>query len=82
MTPRASSTITALATASPEWCVMLTRTSIPAESPNSLTKGAPEGAASTSIRRRGKQTPVPSKHLITASFAAQRPASRSGLPAQ
>ena len=34
------------------------------------------------MRLRGKQMPVPSKHLITASLAAHRPARRSALPAQ
>src|SRR5712692_6480143 len=61
---------------------MLTSTRAPRESPSRRTRGAPPGLDSTSTRRRGKQIPVPSKHLITASLAAQRPASFSAEPLQ
>src|SRR5229473_2944367 len=60
-----------VATANPLWWVMLTSTRAPRWSPRSLTLGAPAGPGRTSMRRRGKQMPVPSKHLITASLAAQ-----------
>ena len=73
----------ALAIARPAAWVMLTCTWADlASPPSSRTSGAPPLAASTSIRRRGKQIGVPLKHLITASLAAHRPASLSGRPAQ